>query len=200
MKKNSLEEMKLAMPVPVWVIGSYGPDGAANLMTASWCGLCCSEPPCVAMSLRPSRLSHGNIIERKAFTVNIPSRQYLAETDFFGMISGKTEDKFSATSLTPVHGKLVDAPYIKEFPLALECVLLRVIELGSHTHFIGEIVDVRENSSVPACNEQVDTARLAPIVCVPANKCYFELGQILGSAYFSGHKYIEAISGTDHNK
>ena len=199
MMKKTLEEMKLAMPVPVWVIGSYGTDGAANLMTASWCGLCCSEPPCAAISLRPARLSHGNIVERKAFTINIPSRQYLAETDFFGMISGKTGDKFLATALTPARGKHVDAPFVKEFPLALECVLVTVIELGSHTQFIGEIVDVRRSEPVQVCNGQVDMGNPAPIVCNPADKCYYEMGQNLGPAYFSGHKYISAILGCDDN-
>ena len=198
MLKKTLEELCLAMPVPVWVIGSYGTDGTANLMTASWCGLCCSEPPCVAISLRPSRLSHKNIISRKAFTINIPSRQYLAETDLFGLISGKARDKYLATALTPVRGKCVDAPYIKEFPLTLECILQKTIELGSHTQFIGEIADVRENSPVLVHKEQIDMAKLAPIVCIPADKCYYELGQNLGPAYFSGQKYILDIS--DHKK
>jgi hypothetical protein len=64
----------LALTAPVWVIGSYGEDGAPCLMTAAWCGVCCSEPACVAVAVRKSRLSHANIAARKAFTVNIPGR------------------------------------------------------------------------------------------------------------------------------
>ena len=37
--------------------------------------------------------------------------------DFAGMVSGAGEDKFSATGLTAVRSKVVDAPYVDECPL-----------------------------------------------------------------------------------
>jgi len=112
-------------------------------MTAAWGGICCSEPPCVTVSLRKARYSYGNIVENKAYTINIPSEKYVSECDYFGMVSGKPKDKFSAARLTPIKSDLVKAPYIKEFPVILECKLLHTFEIGIHTQFIGEILDVK---------------------------------------------------------
>ena len=55
-------------------------------------------------------------------------------------------DKFSATGLTPVKSDLVDAPYVKEFPLVIECKVIKIVEIGLHTEFIGEIMDVKADS------------------------------------------------------
>jgi flavin reductase (DIM6/NTAB) family NADH-FMN oxidoreductase RutF len=43
---------------------------------------------------------------------------------------------------------LVDAPYVNEFSLILECRLVKVVELGLHTQFIGEILDVKADDAV----------------------------------------------------
>jgi len=95
------------------------------------------------ISLRKATYSYGNIVERKAFTVNIPSEKYVKEADYFGTVSGRDVDKFKESGLTSVKSELVDAPYIQEFPLVLECKLIRTIEIGLHTQFIGEIMDVK---------------------------------------------------------
>ena len=99
-------------------------------MTAAWGGICCSSPPCVAISLRKATYTYGNLMSKKAFTINIPSANYVREADYFGMVSGKKEDKFAKTGLTPVRSDFVDPPYIREFPLNLECKIIQVIEIG----------------------------------------------------------------------
>ena len=133
---KSLGAKTLIYPAPVLVVGTYDKAGKPNVMTASWGGICCSQPPCVAVSLRKVTCSHGNIMEREAFTISIPSEKYVKEVDYFGLVSGRSTDKFAATKLTPVKSKLVDAPYVKEFPLVLECKLVHVAELGLHTQFV----------------------------------------------------------------
>ena len=55
------------------------------------------------------------------------------------MASGNRVDKFAAAKLTPAKSILVDAPYVEEFPLVLECKVIHIIEIGLHTQFIGEI-------------------------------------------------------------
>src|SRR3972149_5217063 len=91
-----------------------------------------------------SRVSHpgGSLMERKAFTVNVPSEFHCREADYIGIVSGKNTDKFAATGLTPVRNEVVDAPYVREFPLVLECQLIRTVGSGLHTQFVGEIKDV----------------------------------------------------------
>jgi hypothetical protein len=115
--KKSFGARTLIFPTPVWVVGTYDPAGKPNVMTAAWGGICCSSPPCVAVSLRKATYTYGNIVERKAFTISVPSEGYAREVDYIGMVSGKNVDKFITSGLTPVRGSLVDAPHIGEFPL-----------------------------------------------------------------------------------
>jgi hypothetical protein len=71
-EKESLGARTVIIPVPVWVIGSYDKEGQPNAMTSSWVGVCSSKPAMVMTCLRAATYTHGNILGRKAFTVNIP--------------------------------------------------------------------------------------------------------------------------------
>jgi flavin reductase (DIM6/NTAB) family NADH-FMN oxidoreductase RutF len=184
--KRSMGAKTLVFPTPVWVVGTYDKEGKPNVMAAAWGGICCSKPPCVAVSLRKATYTYGNIMERKAFTVNVPSEVHAREADYVGIVSGKTVDKFAATGLTPVRSELVDAPYVREFPLVLECRLLRTVEIGLHTQFIGEIIDVKADENVLGEGGLPDIGKVKPIVYAPEIRSYHGIGGNLGSAYSLG--------------
>jgi flavin reductase (DIM6/NTAB) family NADH-FMN oxidoreductase RutF len=184
--KKSLGAKIIVSATHVWVIGTYDNEGKANIMTAAWGGVCCSQPPCVAASLRKATYTYGSIRERKAFTVNIPSAYYAKETDYAGIYSGKDTDKLSAAKLTPIRSNLVDAPYIKEFPLILECKLLHTIEIGLHTQFIGEIMDVKAEESMLGKNGTPEVEKVAPFFYSPENRTYYKIGEYLGKAHSIG--------------
>ncbi len=178
---KSLGAKTFAQPCPVWVIGSYDAAGKPNVMTASWAAICCSQPPMVTVSLRKATYTYGSIMASKAFTVNVPSEAFVKEAAYFGSVSGRDVDKFKESGLTPVKSSLVNAPYIKEFPLVIECKLARTVELGLHTMFIGEIVDVKAAESVLGANGAPDVAKLKPFIFAPGNSGFFGLGAPLGS-------------------
>ena len=118
--KKSFGAKTLIYPTPLWVIGTYDKAGKPNAMAVAWGGVCSSKPPCVAVSIRKVTYTHGNIMEHKAFTVNVPSVSQVKVADYFGMASGRNVDKFSKTGLTALRSEEVDAPYIQEFPMILE--------------------------------------------------------------------------------
>jgi flavin reductase (DIM6/NTAB) family NADH-FMN oxidoreductase RutF len=184
--KKSIGAQTLIYPAPVLIVGTYDKSGKPNVMTAAWGGICCSKPPCVTVSLRKATYSYGNIVENKAYTINIPSEKYVGECDYFGMASGKTKDKFSATGLTPIESDLVKAPYIKEFPLILECKLLHTFEIGLHTQFIGEILDVKVDVGVMDANGNIDIEKVKPITYATSSKAYYGIGKKIGDAWSIG--------------
>ena len=92
--KTSLGARTAAYPTPVFIVGTYDPEGRPNVMTVAWGGICCSDPPCVAISVRKATHTYGNLMERKAFTVSIPSADHVVAADFFGIASGRDVDKF----------------------------------------------------------------------------------------------------------
>ncbi len=184
--KKSLGPRTLAFPTPVWVIGSYDPEEKPNAMTAAWAGICCSSPPCVAVSLRKATYSYGNIVARQAFTVNIPSEEHAKIADYLGMATGREVNKFKVARITPVKSGLVDAPYIQEFPLVLECQVLHTIEIGLHTQFIGRILDVKADPAVLGEHGFPDIVKVKPIVFGPEIRTYHGIGGFLGRAFDLG--------------
>ena len=71
--KISIGAKTIVNPAPVLIVGTYDKEGKPNAMTAAWGGICCSNPPCVTVSLRKATYSYGNIVANKAYTINIPS-------------------------------------------------------------------------------------------------------------------------------
>ena len=184
--KQSLGAKILVGVTPVWVIGTYDREGRPNLMTAAWVGVCCSDPPCIGVSLRKATYSYAAIVERRAFTVNIPSAGHVEETDYAGMVSGRDTDKWEFTGLTPARSELVDAPYVVELPLVLECRLIHTVELGLHTRFIGEIMDVKADESVLGEDGSIDIERMDSFFYIPGIRTYHRIGPFLGKTHSIG--------------
>src|SRR3989304_2218856 len=184
--KKSIGAKTIIYPTPVFIVGTYDKDGKPNAMNAAWAGICCSSPPCVSIALRKATYTYGNIIEQKAFTVSIPSHDFVREADSFGIATGRTEDKFFTAGLTPEKSDLVNAPYVKEFPLSLECKLLHTLEIGLHTQFIGEILDVKADETVLGDDGLPQIEKIKPLIFSPSSQSYYGLGEYMGKAFSLG--------------
>ena len=188
MAKRSIGPRTLLYPHPVLIIGTYGPDGRPDAMAAAWGGICSSRPPAVAVSLQKVRQTYENLVERREFTISIPSTDYVREADYFGIVSGRETDKFAATGLTPVKGDRVNAPYVGEFPVVLECRLLQTVEIGMHTQFIGEILDVKEDESVIDADGKPAVEKIRPFIYDSMRQEYYEFGDALAKAFSVGQE------------
>ncbi len=184
--KISIGAKTIVYPTPVFIVGTYDKEGRPNIMNAAWAGICCSSPPCISIALRKATYTYGNIVEQKVFTVSIPSQDFVKEADYFGIASGKDGDKFSATGFTPVKSDLVNAPYVKEFPLILECKLLHALEIGLHTLFVGEILDVKADEAVLGDDGRPRIEKIKPIIFSPEPAEYYAVGEYLGKAFSLG--------------
>ena len=184
--KKSVGAKTLLFPTPVLMVGTYDQAGKPNLMNAAWGGICCSQPPCVAVSLRKATYSYAGIVERKAFTVGIACEARMVEADYVGIASGRDVDKFAVAGLTPVRSELVDAPYAAEFPVVLECRLLHTVEIGLHTQFIGEIIDVKADTDVLADDGFIDIMKIKPLIFDTSHRGYHGVGPLLGKAFSIG--------------
>ncbi len=184
--KKSIAAKTILLPTPVLIVASYDKFGTPNAMNVAWGGIVCSEPPCVGISVREHRKTYENIMEKKAFTINIPSQKYLKEADSFGIHSGKNVDKFKVTKLTPIKAEFVDAPSIEEFPITLECSLVSSHKLGTHTQFIGEIKDVKIQADLLNAKGFPETEKINAFLFAPGTASYHAIGNYLAQAYTVG--------------
>lgn len=187
--KKSLGTKTISYPTPVFVVGTYDKNNEPNAMTVSWGGISCSYPPCISISVKEIAYTHGNILDKKAFTVNVPSENYVKEADYFGIATGKNENKFAKTGLTPIRSELVDAPYIEEFPLVLECKLINTLELGLHTHFTAEIIDIKVDENMYN-DGKPDVTELKPFFHDPASLSYYGLNKPIGNVFSIGKELM----------
>jgi flavin reductase (DIM6/NTAB) family NADH-FMN oxidoreductase RutF len=184
--KRSLGAKTYAYPTPVFIVGTYDAGGRPNVMAVAWGGICCSKPPCLSVAVRKATYTYGNLVERKAFTVSVPSRDHATEADYFGVVSGRDVDKFAVAGLTPVRSDLVDAPYVGEFPLVLECKVVHMAELGLHTLFVGEILDVKAEESCLDSEGKLSAGLVRPFTWAPPENIYYALGEELGRGFSIG--------------
>ncbi len=202
-EKKSLGIRSEVYPKPAFVIGSYDSAGNPNIMTAAWAGICNSDPLSIAVSMRPATYSWGNVTHSKAFTVNVPSSEMARYVDYAGRYSGKDVDKFKETGLTPVKSELVNAPYVKEFPIVIECELREYHDLGSHRQFIGKVVDVKVDRAVLNADDRVEVNLLNPLIY--GNGQYFETGRLIAKTGASldkidGEPFVPDYSRGYNNK
>jgi len=174
-------------PCPVVLVTCVDSEGKPNIITLAWVGTVCSEPPIIALGIRPTRYSHKLIKETKQFVVNIPPAKLLHETDYCGVTSGRNVDKFSEAKLTAEKADKVKPPLIRECPVNLECLLKDVIPLGAHDMFLGEIVQVHIDEDILDENGNIDFSKADPFV--------FNVGE-----YWSINKKIGAYGFTKPRK
>lgn len=185
--KRSLGALPLLYPQPVFLVATYDANGKPNVMTAAWGGICSSDPLSLTVSVRPERWTHDALIARKAFTVCIASASMAPSADYVGIASGRRYDKFSVAGFTPVKAEHVDAPYIAECPVILECSLTQTVPLGVHTMMIGAILDVKaDEDCLDSSGACPDIYKVSPLIYDSGSRCYYSVGQRVAPAFSIG--------------
>ena len=182
MKKN-FGAKTLCYPMPVFIIGTYNPDGTPNAMNAAWGGI--SEEKEISICVDSSHKTAENLVARGAFTVSMATAQYMAACDYVGIVSGNKEpEKFAKAGFHATKSEFVDAPLIDELPMALEC---RVISYDSEScRLVGEIVNVCADEGVLGEDGKVDVKKLQPITYDSIHHQYLVLGESVGQAFQAG--------------
>lgn len=148
-------------PVPA-VLVSCGVE-KTNIITLAWVGTVCSDPPAVAIGVRPERYSHHLIEESGEFVVNLPRADQVRVVDYCGQVSGREVDKWEACGLTPMPAQKIHTPLIAECPVALECRVLHQLTIGSHDLFVGEVVAVQADEDVLTNHGHIDFEKAQPL-------------------------------------
>jgi flavin reductase (DIM6/NTAB) family NADH-FMN oxidoreductase RutF len=174
-------------PLPAVMISCGAEPAEYNIITISWTGTICTDPPMCYISVRPSRHSYNIIRKNGEFVINLTTKPIAFATDWCGVKSGKDFDKFKETGLTPLPASKVKAPLIKESPVNIECIVREIKELGSHHMFISEVVAI--NADEKYIDEKTGAFRLfdAAPFCYSHGK-YFETGNLIGKFGFSVEK------------
>jgi len=180
-----LDPTALLSPVPVAMVSCRDMDsGKTNIITLAWIGVACSEPPTISAAISPKRHSYEIIRASGEFVVNLVDKGLAESCDYCGVRSGRDVDKFQACGLEPIPAEgMKYAPAIAQSPLSLSCRVVRIVEIGSHDLFLGEVVGIRTASRLM---DESGRLRLDQADLVAFNHGeYFALGNCLGFFGFS---------------
>ena len=166
-------------PLPAVMISCGETEEEYNIITISWVGTVCTNPPMCSISVRPERHSYEIIKRTGEFVINLTNENLARATDWCGVRSGKDFNKFKEMKLTPAKAEKVNAPLIAESPLCIECKVTQVIPLGSHDMFIAEVVNVQADARY--IDKETDKFDLQKAKLIAySHGHYYKLGEEIG--------------------
>ncbi|HWU62816.1 MAG TPA: flavin reductase family protein [Ensifer sp.] len=139
----------IVSPRPIGWIGTKSKEGVLNLAPYSFFAAIADHPPLVMFSSSGRKDSQRNVEETGVFTTNLAGRALLDAMNVSSASAPSDIDEFALAGLTPVMGRLVDAPLVEEAYAALECRVVEVKPLrgldgveSENTMIIGQVVGV----------------------------------------------------------
>ena len=185
MSKITWKPATFEYPIPAVLVTS-GTMEESNVMTAAWTGIVNTKPPMVYVSIRPERYSYNIIKENMEFVINLTNEKLTYATDWCGVKSGEKVDKFEKMHLTKEKANFVKCPTIKESPVSIECKVVEIKELGSHTMFIAEVLSIDPDDKYINEKGEFDISKCNLIAY--ANGGYYLLGKKIGKFGYSVQK------------
>ena len=172
-------------PIPAVMVTS-GNMEKSNIMTVAWTGILNTNPAMSYISVRPERYSYNLIKESGEFVINLTNEKLAFATDWCGVRSGKDYDKFKEMKLTKEKANHVKCPIIKESPVAVECKVKEIRELGSHHMFIAEVLSIDADEKYIDEKGAFDISKCDLIAY--SNGGYYSLDKKIGKFGFSVEK------------
>lgn len=194
MAKVLMGAQALIYPMPALLVGA-NVDGRPNFMAVAWGGVANGSPPMISVAIRPNRYTHRGIRQNWTFSVNVPSTDLARETDFCGIVSGATVDKVEACQFKVFYGKLGDAPLIEQCPINLECKVVQILELGSHSLIVGRVEETHISETC-LTDGRPDIDKIKPFIFTAApSRQYQAFGEVVGKAFSIGRDLEEKSDG-----
>lgn len=173
------------LPQPVLIIGTYNSDATPNAMNAAWGGQWDSKEIMISMG---SHATTENLACCGEFTVAFATKNTMVASDFVGIVSAKNNpEKMLKTGWTAVKAEHVNAPVFTDFPMTLECRILRKIdETADGYNIVAEIVNILVDEAYIGEDGKPDVEKMQLITYDPVHHGYVELGKRVGNAFSDG--------------
>ena len=183
-RKATMHPDRLMFPRPTLLVGA-NIDGKANFMTVGGGGVANADPPMISVLIRHNRHTLKGVLQNLTFSVNTPSSDLVAETDYCGIVSGAEVDKASICKFTVFYGKLLTAPLIEQCPINLECKVVHILNLGSHALVIGQVQGTYVSEDC-LTQGKPDVSKIKPLIYNHESGEYLAFGKVIAKAFNIG--------------
>ena len=172
-------------PMPVFIIGTFDKEGQPDAMTAAWGGTYDTNQIMICLG---SHQTTDNIRLNKAFTVAFANKEMVTASDYVGTVSLKDDPlKMQKAGLRYEKASLINAPLFIDYPLILECEVVKIIGDEGGANIIANIVNVSVDDKVIE-NDKINYEKLHLITFDPINDGYYVVGDKVADAFIEGQK------------
>jgi flavin reductase (DIM6/NTAB) family NADH-FMN oxidoreductase RutF len=156
------------VPRPIaWVV-SEDAHGALNAAPYSFFNALSADPPVVGVGIGRRSSGHAkdtrtNIIEIGEFVVNLVSEATASAMNVTAIEFDSDVNELAEAGLTVCPSLRVKPPRIAESPVAMECALLQMVDLGPNSGIaLGRVlaIHVRDDAVLDSANGYIDTPTL----------------------------------------
>ena len=141
------------IPNALALVGSRAGD-ERNAMTTSWITQLSMEPVLIGIGVDNTAVTHRLITEGGSFTVNLWDAD---DTRVFVKFSKPANDDGDTLNGRAVRSATSGAPIFDEAIAWLDCEVRHTLDLGTHTLFVGELVDAAINDDEKRAAAMSDT-------------------------------------------
>ena len=145
--KTDVEYLEYFWPMRHYLI-TCGREDHANIIAVSFCMPVSRVPPMVACAIGLAAYSCELIAQTGEFVVNVPPQDLNRQIYYCGFHSGRQVNKFQETGLTPLPGRRVGVPIIKECVAHMECRVGQTMDVGDKRLFIGTVLEAYADQDV----------------------------------------------------
>lgn len=134
----------------VGLITSTGPHGH-NVMSCEWTHYVSYAPCMMAVCVKPDEASHKNISETGEFGINLAS---VSQNIFSSVAGGNTGAKVDKIAVLKELGyefyeaETIKPLMVKNSAMQAECKVVKQMDLGDHTMFVGEVQKLTGDSDI----------------------------------------------------
>jgi len=189
MQKIKLDKSLFCLPWTQTLLGSHV-NGKVNFMALDWLTRVNYEPAMLGICVNRNHVTNEAIRRTGEFSVNVPSEDMVAITDYCGIASAKTSDKSALFDV--FYGELKAAPMIIACPLNIECNVVQSVDLPTNTFFIGEIRTIYSEEQFVTAGKP-DPKKMRPFLLTMPDNRFWSLGNQVGNAWKDGLKYRDQL-------
>lgn len=188
--RKNFSDKAVITPLPAIMIATWDENKNPDVMMAAWGGQC--GPKHITFELSKHKTT-DNIRLKKAFTVSFATKNDIAQSDYFGIVSANdVPDKVAKAGFTVVPSPNVDAPIVNEYKLTLECKVVTFDEdENGGARVVGEIVNMSADESILDAEGNIDLGKLQPVIFDSSTNSYRVVGEKVGDAWGSGKVFQE---------
>jgi flavin reductase (DIM6/NTAB) family NADH-FMN oxidoreductase RutF len=182
-KLNIADRVFAFVPITTQTILGSHVNGRANFMALGWLTRANFRPSIIGICVNKGNRSCSGILENGEFSINVPSTDMVAITDYTGLVSAKQTDKSGLFEV--FYGQLKAAPLILDCPINVESKVVDSVELPTNYFFFGEVVGVYTEEHF-LTDGVPDPEKVKPfLLSVPDNR-FWALGDCVGRAWQEG--------------